>query len=96
VPTRKLVANQLFLTAALMAHNLGRELPMTTKPRSRTTSPTRAALWDFENLGTLRHRLIQRAGRLTLPKGILTLTLSTNQAVQHDYEEYLRAIQVAA
>lgn len=96
VPTRKLVANQLFLTASLMAHNLGRELQMTTKPRSRTTSPTRAALWDFENLGTLRHRLIQRAGRLTIPKGILMLTLSTNQAVQHDYEEYLRAIQVGA
>jgi len=96
VPTRKLVANQLFLTASLMAHNLGRELQMTAKPRSRTTSPTRAALWDFENLGTLRHRLIQRAGRLTTPKGVLTLTLSTNDVVQHDYEEYLRSMQVAA
>ena len=96
VPTRKLVANQLFLTASLMAHNLGRELQMTAKPRDRATSPTRAALWEFETLGTLRHRLIQRAGRLTVPKGVLTLTLSTNQAVQHDYEEYLRNMQVAA
>lgn len=96
VPTRKLVANQLFLTASLMAHNLGRELQMTAKPRSRTTSPTRPALWEFENLGTLRHRLLQRAGRLTMPKGVLTLTLSANQAVQHDYEEYLRSIQIAA
>lgn len=96
VPTRKLVANQLFLTASLMAHNLGRELQMTAKPRSRTTSPTRAALWEFENLGTLRHRLLQRAGRLTTPKGVLTLTLSANHAVQRDYEEYLRTIQVAA
>jgi len=96
VPTRKLVANQLFLAASLMAHNLGRELQMTAKPRSRTTSPTRAALWEFETLGTLRHRLIQRAGRLTVPKGVLTLTLSTNQAVQRDYEEYLRTLRVAA
>jgi Transposase DDE domain group 1 len=96
VPTRKLVANQLFLTASLMAHNLGRELQMTAKLRSRTTSPTRAALWEFENLSTLRRRLIQRAGRLTTPKGVLTLTLSTNQAAQRDYEEYLRILQVAA
>lgn len=96
VPTRKLVANQLFLTASLMAHNLGRELQMMAKPRIRTTSPARAALWEFENLGTLRHRLIQRAGRLTTPKGVLTLTLSTNQTVQRDYEAYLRTIQVAA
>jgi hypothetical protein len=96
VPTRKLVANQLFLIASLMAHNLGRELQMTAKPRSRTTSPSRAALWDFENLGTLRHRLLQRAGRLTTPKGVLTLTLNANHAVQHDYEEYLRILQVAA
>ncbi|MFO0758519.1 MAG: IS1380 family transposase [Byssovorax sp.] len=96
VPTRKLVANQLFLTATLMAHNLGRELQMTAQPRTRSTSPTRAALWEFENLGTLRNRLLHRAGRLTTPKGVLTLTLSENKVVQHDYEAYLRSIRVAA
>lgn len=96
VPMRKLVANQLFMTASLMAHNLGRELQMTAKPRSRVTSPSRPALWEFENLGTLRHRLLQRAGRLTAPKGVLTLTLSTNDAVRKDYEAYLQSMRVAA
>jgi hypothetical protein len=32
----------------------------------------------------LRHRIIQRAGRLVRPQGKLTLTMSANQAVQND------------
>jgi hypothetical protein len=96
VPSRRLAANQLFTCAALMAHNLGRELQMTAKPRARTTSPTRAALWEFETLRTLRHTLLLRAGRLTCPKGALTLTLNASEAVQRDYAMYLSSIGAAA
>jgi hypothetical protein len=96
VPTRRLAANQLFTAAALMAHNLGRELQMATKPRERATSPTRPALWAFETLRTLRHQLLLRAGRLTHPKGTLTLTMNANEAAQRDYETYLKALQAAA
>jgi hypothetical protein len=38
-------------------------------------------------------RLIQRAGRLTTPKGRLTLTLSANPAVQ---AELLQCLDLAA
>jgi len=96
VPTRRLTANKIFTAAALMAHNLGRELQMATKPRERATSPTRPALWAFETLRTLRQKLLLRAGRLTYPKGTLTLTMNANEAAQHDYATYLRALLAAA
>jgi hypothetical protein len=96
VPTRRLAANQLFTAAALMAHNLGRELQMATKPRERSTSPTRPALWAFDTLRTLRHQLLLRAGRLTHPKGTLTLTMNANEAAQRDYAMYLKALRAAA
>ncbi len=50
VPVRTLIGNQLYLLAALFAHNLIRELQMMTSPRSRRTTPQRAALWVFEKL----------------------------------------------
>jgi hypothetical protein len=96
VPTRRLSANQIFTAAALMAHNLGRELQMATKPRERATAPTRPALWAFETLRTLRHQLLLRAGRLTFPRGTFTLTMNANDAAQRDYATYLRALHAAA
>ena len=74
VPCRRLVGNQIFLLAGVMAHNLGRELQMATRPAERVTTPTRMALWSFQELQTLRRTLFARAGRLTRPQGELTLT----------------------
>ena len=72
VPSRRLIANQLYLLAGLFVHNLTRELQMATTPPSRRTTPKRAALWIFEKLHTLRTTVIQRAGRFTKPQGVLT------------------------
>ena len=69
VPTRKLVGNQVYVLSAMLAHNLNRELQMQSLPKARHTTERRAPLWQFEKLGTLRRKLIQRAGRLTKPKG---------------------------
>lgn len=96
IPCRRLVANQLVMTAASMAHNLGRELQMQAKPRARGTTPSRRALWDFETLGSLRQRMLQRAGRLTTPQGELTLTMNANRALQREITEYLDALALAA
>ncbi len=82
VPCRRLVGNQLFLHAAVLAHNLGRELQMVAQPPERATTPTRMALWSFRELQTLRRTLFLRAGRLTRPQGELTLTLSANADVK--------------
>ena len=92
IPMRRLAANQLYCAASLMAHNLGRELQMVLKPRASRNSAKRAALWAFESLGTLRHRLLQRAGRLTFPAGRMTLTMGGNERVRSELLGYLDAI----
>ena len=96
VPTRSWAGNQFYMMASLVAHNVTRELQMRTQPRRRGTNPKRAALWLFEKLETVRNRTIKRAGRLNRPDGVLTLTLSRNEAVQADYERIMRELKRAA
>lgn len=95
VPCRRLVGNQIFLLAGILAHNLGRELQMATRPPDRATTPKRMALWSFQELQTLRRTLLIRAGRLTRPQGELTLTVSANTDVQNAILQHLRALQAA-
>jgi len=92
IPTRAKAGNQLYMMAGILAHNLTRELQMNASAPARGTTEKRAARWVFEHLGTLRNRLIARAGRLTRPGGHLTLSLSQNAAVQRDTLHFLRAL----
>ena len=62
VPVKTRVGNQLYMFAAILAHNLTRELQMRIRPRERHTTAKRAALWCFREIETLRRTLIQRAG----------------------------------
>ena len=82
IPCRRLAANQIFTLCAMMAHNLSREIQMLAQPSAPRSHAKRPAAGHFEKLDTFRHRIIQRAGRLTRPQGELTLTMSANQAVQ--------------
>ncbi len=97
IPTRKLAGNQLFTLCAMMAHNLSREVQMlASNAAAPRAQPKRPAAWRFEKLDTLRHRIIQRAGRLTRPQGQLTLTMSANHAVRKDLLHFLDVLQKAA
>jgi hypothetical protein len=96
VPTRTLAGNQLYMLAAILAHNLNRELQMTVRPPTRTTTPTRAALWCFNQLETVRRTLVQRAGRITRPQGEMTLTISANDDVRNELLHCLDQLQKAA
>ena len=96
VPTCNQAGNQVFMISAMMAHNLNREMQMQCNAKSRCTTEKRAPLWRFEQLGTLRRKLIQRAGRLTRPEGKLTLTMSANKAVKSELLHYLEKQQRAA
>ena len=96
IPTRRRDANEVVTWCAMMAHNLGRELQMSTSKRERRAHPKRRAAWRFETLNTLRGRLIQRAGRLIRPQGELTLSMSTNRKVQNDLLHFLDALKTAA
>jgi hypothetical protein len=75
---------------------LSRELQMQTAPAACRALPKRSAAWKFEKLDTLRHRIIQRAGRFTRPQGKLTLTMSANHAVRKDLLHFLDVLQKAA
>ena len=92
VPTRRLSGNQLYFLSAVFAHNLYRELQMMTRDADRQTTPKRAALWIFDEAASIRHKLIQRAGRLTRPQGRLRLTLSGNEATRKEMLHYLQRI----
>jgi hypothetical protein len=96
IPTRRLAGNQIFTLCAMMAHNLSREIQMLSDSPSLRTQPKRPAAWTFRTLDTLRHRIIQRAGRLTRPQGELTLTMSANHTVRQDLLKFLDTIQKAA
>ena len=95
VPARRLISNQLYLLAGLFAHNLTRQLQMETAPPSRRTTPKRTALWVFQKLETIRHTVIQRAGRLTRPHGTLTLTIGGGEMLKHRLQTLLRGLQVS-
>ena len=96
VAVRKLNGNQLYMMSAIMAHNLNREMQMVIKPKSRGTTEKRSPLWKFEELASLRHRLLQRGGRFTMPQGKLTLTLNSNNSVKKDLLLFLNALEDAA
>ena len=96
IPTRRQAGNQVFVLAAMLAHNLNREMQMRARAKQRNTTERRAPLWQFAQLGTLRRQLIQRAGRLTKPQGTLTLTMSANPAVKSELLHYLDVLKQAA
>jgi len=93
LPMRRRVGNQLYTLAGMLAHNLSRELQMSTAEPLRTTTATRKSLWVFESLGTIRQRLLHTAGVLTRPQGELTLTMNANKALRADMTQYLKALQ---
>lgn len=93
VGTRRKVSNQIFTLAGILAHNLSRELQMAADPPQRGTRRKRPARWDFLSLGTIRQRLLHRAGRLLRPQGRLTLAVNANPKVEKQMRHYLAACQ---
>ena len=95
IPVTTQVGNQIYLLAAMFAHNLTRELQILAHPPQRSTSAKRPALWAFEQLQTLRRNLIQRAGRLLRPGGWHVLSMNENAAVEKELTHYLNALKTA-
>jgi len=96
IPCKRLVANQVFTLASMMAHNFSREIQMLSHPAATRAKPKRPTAWKFKKLDTIRHQIIQRAGRFTWPKGKLTLTMSSNRAVKKDLLHFMDSLQKAA
>ena len=97
LPSKRLAGNQLYTLCGMMAHNISREIQMLASANNASRAlPKRPAAWKFEKLDTLRHRIIQRAGRITRPQGELTLTMSANRKVRRDLLHFLAVLQKAA
>ncbi len=92
VPTRKLAGNRLYTLAAILAHNLTRELQMASRPPQRGTTPKRTALWAFEQMHTMRRRLVVRAGRFLRPQRKPVLSMNANAEVEAEMSSYLAAL----
>jgi hypothetical protein len=65
---------------------------MTASSPTRITQEKRPALWKFQQLDTVRRRIIQRAGWLIRPQGTITLSMSANTAQQDELLHYLNAV----
>ena len=91
IPCRKRVANEAFLLCSVVAHNLGRELQMNGSKRERKTTPQRQALWIFEEISSIRNKIIRTAGRLTRPQGQLTLTMAKSPVREREINRFLAA-----
>lgn len=89
VAGKRLNTNRAFTLVSMLAHNLSRELQMATNPPERATLPSRAARWLFLSMGTIRQRLLHRAGKLSRPQGELTLTVNANAKIETELRRYL-------
>jgi hypothetical protein len=87
-----LSAKLTYLLSAVLAHNLNREMQMLCHEKSRNTTEKHAPLWCFEQLGSVRRKQIQRAGRLAKPQGTLTLTMSANPSMKSELFYYIDAM----
>lgn len=66
------------------------------EPRGTKAKPSRAAIFDFSTLGTLRHLLLRRAGSLTRPANRLTLTIAASCPARESIEHLAQHLQAAA
>jgi hypothetical protein len=96
IPTRRKNGNITFTAAGMIAHNLARELQMATYPADRGTLPKRPPRWDFMSIGTIRQRILHKAGTIRRPQGRMTLRMSANPATQIQIVHFLGALQKAA
>ena len=96
IPCRRRVANQLYSLAAMLAHNLGHELQLRASPTRRGQAPSRAPQFELMTLGTLRDRLIRRAGRLTRPHGRLQLCVAASGHARRQFRHHLDHLLHAA
>jgi len=96
IPAKRLVANQIYLLAGLIAHNLGRELQIETQPATAGNFINRASLWFFHELSTLRRRVLWQPGRLIRPKGRLTLALADNDGLRDRFMHMREALRPAS
>jgi len=92
VPVRTRMGNATYLLSSLFAFNLIRELQMKVHAPQRSTNRKRTALWAFERVETIRHTILQRAGRLSMPSGRHVLTFCAGNDLKQRVLHILQAL----
>lgn len=92
VPVRTRAGNETYLLASLFAFNLIRDLQMKVQPPQRSTNRKRTALWAFERVETVRHTILQRAGRLSTPSGRHVLTFCAGRDLKQRVLQIFQAL----
>ncbi len=84
----------------MMALNLSREIQMIARSPQYWAQPKRPAAWTYQSFDTLRHRIIQRAGRLTMSQYLQVVLFSLKEAFvaatisyHSDLQERLKVVQ---
>jgi hypothetical protein len=95
IPCKRLVPNQLYVLATMLAHNLGRELQLQAEPVRRPTTPTRAGIFVLRTLGTLRDQIVRRAGIISRPAGRFALTVAAPKGARREFTDLLDHLQAA-
>ena len=95
VPCKRLVPNQIYVLATMLAHNLSRELQLRAAPERRAPTPTRAAVFVLKTLGTIRDQLVRRAGALSRPQNRLALTVAAPPKARAEFDDILAHLQAA-
>lgn len=94
IPCRKRAANEVYLLCSVLVHNLNRELQMRVEAPVRKTTKQRTPLWIFKEMKTIRHKIIQTAGKLARPQGRWTLNLTKNHALERDIRKLIPEISM--
>lgn len=96
IPFKRWIPNKLFLLAAVYAHNLSRQFQMINSEKLHRNTDKRSQILPFEKLGTIRKTLIIRAGRITRPQNVLTLTISATKDVKQLIKATFKRLRKAA
>ena len=90
LPCRKEAGNRVFMLCNVLAYNLSRELQIRNEDLQRKPDDAkRPCLWIVESLSTLRKNVIAKAGRITRPGGVLTLTVPKDRIVERVLRKFV-------
>ncbi len=95
VPTARYDANSAWQVLSILAFNLTRSFQSACRVDRRGRSQKRRCLFRFENIHTLRFRLIGRAATLLAPAGRQTLDLGQHSAATAEFNAVIDALQAA-
>jgi hypothetical protein len=96
IPFKTLNANIMYMTSAILSHNLSRSLQIATGASIFLAAERKVTGHAFNGIEMLRNMLIRRAGKLTKPHGKLKLTISGDEKFKERYLDLERLINKAA